>query len=137
MATDSRNAAFEVAAVTPRPFAVRSYSAAADYWALTKPEINFLIAIATFAGFYLGCPAQLQGFPFVLLIHTLLGTLLVASGAGMETIEAMSFPDGFERYLVDEAILGQLTADLGCRGANGRNPGRRIHGGLPLSITYG
>jgi protoheme IX farnesyltransferase len=82
MPTDSRKAAFEVAAVTPRPFAVRSYSAAADYWALTKPEINFLIAIATFAGFYLGCPAQLQGFPFVLLIQTLLGTLLVASGAG-------------------------------------------------------
>ena len=54
----------------------------ADYWALTKPEINFLIAIATFTGFYLGLPTQLHGFPFVLLIHTLLGTLLVASGAG-------------------------------------------------------
>jgi heme o synthase len=82
MATDSRNAAFEITAVTPRPFAMRSYSAAADYWALTKPEINFLIVIATFAGFYLGYPAHLQGFPLVLLIHTLLGTLLVASGAG-------------------------------------------------------
>jgi len=82
MATDSTNAAFEVAAVTPRPLAVCSYSVATDYWALTKPEINFLIAIATFAGFYVGRPAQLQDFPFVLLIHTLLGTLLVASGAG-------------------------------------------------------
>jgi len=51
-----------------------------DYWALTKPEINFLIAIATFVGFYLGCPSRLDLFPFLLLIHTLLGTLLVASG---------------------------------------------------------
>jgi protoheme IX farnesyltransferase len=49
---------------------------------LTKPEINFLIAIATFTGFYLGWPPQLHGFPFMLLINTLLGTLLVASGTG-------------------------------------------------------
>jgi protoheme IX farnesyltransferase len=54
----------------------------ADYWALTKPEINFMIAIATAAGFYLGCPAQLHRFPFLLLGNTLLGTLLLASGAG-------------------------------------------------------
>ena len=51
-----------------------------DYWALTKPEINFLISIATVVGFYLGCPSRLDPFPFLLLIHTLLGTLLVASG---------------------------------------------------------
>jgi heme O synthase-like polyprenyltransferase len=24
-----------------------------DYWALTKPEVNFLILITTFVGFYL------------------------------------------------------------------------------------
>jgi protoheme IX farnesyltransferase len=53
----------------------------ADYWALTKPEINFLIAIATLAGFYWGCPSQPHGFPFALLMQTLLGTMLVASGA--------------------------------------------------------
>src|SRR6202051_217229 len=51
-----------------------------DYWTLTKPEVNSLIAVATFTGFYLGCPTHPQGFPFWLLIHTLLGTLLVASG---------------------------------------------------------
>ena len=82
MATDPALAIFETSLVVQQPFAVRFYSAAADYWALTKPEINFLIAIATFTGFYLGWPAQLHGFPFLLLIHTLLGTLLVASGAG-------------------------------------------------------
>jgi heme o synthase len=51
-----------------------------DYWALTKPEVNTLIAVATFAGFYLGYPGRLSSFPFWLLIHTLAGTLLVASG---------------------------------------------------------
>ena len=58
------------------------YAALSDYWALTKPEVNFLIAVATFAGFDLGLPAQIPGFPWRLLIHTLLGTLLVASGTG-------------------------------------------------------
>jgi len=82
MATDSSIAVFEASPVAQQRLAVRFYSAVADYWALTKPEINFLIAIATFTGFYLGCPAQLRGFPFLLLIHTLVGTVLVASGAG-------------------------------------------------------
>jgi len=53
-----------------------------DYWALTKPEVNFLIAIATFTGFYLAWPGQLHHFPLMLLVHTLVGTLLVASGTG-------------------------------------------------------
>src|SRR5271170_6664062 len=70
-----------MATVTQPPFAVRSRAAVPAYWALTKPDINFLIAIATFAGFYLGLPPELHRFPFMLLIHTLIGTLLVASGA--------------------------------------------------------
>jgi protoheme IX farnesyltransferase len=70
-----------IATAEPQPCPARSTVAAADYWVLTKPEINFLIAIVTFAGFYLGMPAELHPFPFLLLIHTLLGTLLVSSGA--------------------------------------------------------
>jgi protoheme IX farnesyltransferase len=70
-----------IATAARQPYPVRSSAAIADYWALTKPEINFLIAIVTFAGFYLGLPAELHGFPYLLLIHTLLGTLLVSSGA--------------------------------------------------------
>src|ERR1700739_4316450 len=54
-----------------------------DYWALTKPEINFLIAIATLAAFYLGSPNSSAHFPSALLLNTLLGTVLVASGAGV------------------------------------------------------
>ena len=52
----------------------------ADYWTLTKPEVNFLIVISTLAGFYLASPAGHLRLP--LLIHTVLGTLLVASGTG-------------------------------------------------------
>jgi protoheme IX farnesyltransferase len=51
-----------------------------DLWALTKPEVNALIAVTTFAGFYLGYPGRSGNFPFWLLVHTLFGTLLVASG---------------------------------------------------------
>jgi heme o synthase len=54
----------------------------ADYWSLTKPEVNLLILITTFAGFCLALPSHLQHFPALLLINTLFGTLLVASGTG-------------------------------------------------------
>ena len=64
------------------PRATHLRTAVRDYWLLTKPEINFLIAIATFAGFYVGLPTGSRQFPFLLLINTLLGTLLVASGTG-------------------------------------------------------
>jgi len=53
-----------------------------DLWELTKPEVNLLILVATFTGFYLGYPRGLNPFPFGRLFHVLLGTLLVASGAG-------------------------------------------------------
>jgi protoheme IX farnesyltransferase len=52
-----------------------------DYWALTKPEVNFLILITTFVGFYLAS-ASARRFSFAGLFDTLLGTLLVASGTG-------------------------------------------------------
>src|SRR5579862_8839068 len=53
-----------------------------DFLALTKPEVNFLIVIATFTGFYLGYPGDLQSFPVERMLNTLFGTLLVASGTG-------------------------------------------------------
>jgi heme o synthase len=52
-----------------------------DYWALTKPEVNFLILITTFVGFYLASEGNGR-FSFAGLFNTLLGTLLVASGTG-------------------------------------------------------
>jgi len=49
----------------------------ADYWVLTKPEVNFLVVISALVGFYLGARGPLD---LTLLTHTMLGTLLVASG---------------------------------------------------------
>src|SRR5271165_5508862 len=51
----------------------------ADYWTLTKPEVNFLVLVSTLVGFYLAAPGAVNGW---LLFHTLMGTLLVASGTG-------------------------------------------------------
>lgn len=55
-------------------------STLADYWALTKPDVNLLILVTTAAGFCLAHPIHVVGFPFLLLAHTLAGTLLVAGG---------------------------------------------------------
>ena len=57
-------------------------STLSDYWALTKPEVNFLILITTGVGFYLGSSDAARPLSFLPLINTLLGTLLVASGTG-------------------------------------------------------
>jgi len=72
--------AVSVALVVRRNRSSRLFAVVSDYWALTKPEVNFLILITTFAGFYLAYPSSVSGFSFALLIRTLLGTLLVASG---------------------------------------------------------
>jgi protoheme IX farnesyltransferase len=47
------------------------------YVALTKPDVTFLVALTTVAGFYLGSRGPLD---WALMLHTLGGTLLVASG---------------------------------------------------------
>jgi len=52
-------------------------SQAKDYYVLTKPEVNLLILITTSAGYYLGLRGR---FHVAGMIHTLVGTLLVASG---------------------------------------------------------
>ena len=56
------------------------FSTVSDYWALTKPEVNFLIVITTFAGFYLASTSGSVNFQPLLAFHTFLGTLLVAGG---------------------------------------------------------
>jgi protoheme IX farnesyltransferase len=79
MATEPILAALDVSAVQGRRIA--SSNVLFDYWELTKPEINFLIAITAAAGFWIGSPAAPPHFPWMRLIHTLLGTVIVASGA--------------------------------------------------------
>jgi protoheme IX farnesyltransferase len=80
MATEPILAAFDVPVVQRRRFA--DSAVFSDYWALTKPEVNFLIVVTTFAGFYLGHAGQWRHFPFLLSVNAVLGTLLVASGTG-------------------------------------------------------
>lgn len=72
----------QIEAATRPTLWVSIRAAVPDLWALTKPEVNFLIVIATFTGFYLGCPTNLHRFPLARLFSTILGTLLVASGSG-------------------------------------------------------
>jgi protoheme IX farnesyltransferase len=55
---------------------------AADYWTLTKPEVNLSIGVTTAAGFCLAGGGLGHGLSITALVHTVAGTLLVASGTG-------------------------------------------------------
>ena len=64
--------------VTAKPTAIQTLrSKLADYYTLTKPEVNLLILMTTSTGYYLASsePMRIWG-----LVNTLVGTLLVASG---------------------------------------------------------
>lgn len=50
----------------------------ADYLQLTKPRITFMVIVTTFIGFILGSAGPID---YVLLLHTIFGTALVAAGA--------------------------------------------------------
>ena len=60
-----------------QPASISALRRASDYWTLTKPEVNFLVVMSSLAGFYSASRGPLD---WALLIHTLAGTLLVASG---------------------------------------------------------
>jgi protoheme IX farnesyltransferase len=64
----------------PRARATR-FTVLSDYWALTKPDVNILIAVTTAAAFALASRAGLSALSWWRLLHTLTGTVLVASGA--------------------------------------------------------
>lgn len=54
-------------------------SALWDYLELTKPSVVWLILMSTAVGFYAGAEDPIS---YLLLLHTLLGTALLAAGAG-------------------------------------------------------
>ena len=58
--------------------AVRSTHRTADFVTLTKPRLNLLVLVTTAAGLYLAAP---EGVATAVLLHTLIGTALVAGGA--------------------------------------------------------
>jgi len=80
MSTEPILAALDIVAVRRRHDIAHS-GVLSGYWSRTKPEVNFLIAITTAAGFWMGAPASFAHFPWTSLLHTLIGTVLVASGA--------------------------------------------------------
>ena len=80
-----------------------------DYWALTKPEVNFLILITTFVGFYLASASDGR-FSLAGLANTLLGTLLVASGTGaLNQYLERKFDAQMRRTARRPAAAGRLT----------------------------
>jgi protoheme IX farnesyltransferase len=80
-----------------------------DYWALTKPEVNSLILITTFVGFYVAS-ARDGRFSFAGLFNTLLGTLLVASGTGsLNQYLERKFDAQMRRTARRPAAAGRLT----------------------------
>ncbi len=64
-----------VAAAPVRPV---THGRPSDFLALTKPRLNLLVLITTLGGMYLAAP---DGVPPLVLLHTLIGTALVAGGA--------------------------------------------------------
>jgi protoheme IX farnesyltransferase len=63
--------------VMARPVA---HTRSADFFALTKPRLNFLVILTAMAGYYLGAGPDNA---LATLVHTLVGTSLVAGGSGV------------------------------------------------------
>jgi protoheme IX farnesyltransferase len=98
---------FSSPAVQERHFAESTLLS--NYWALTKPEVNFLILITNFVGFYLASAGDGR-FSFVRLFNTLLGTLLVASGTGsLNQYLERHFDAQMRRTARRPAAAGRLT----------------------------
>src|SRR6201984_1883846 len=115
-----------------------------DYWALTKPEVNFLILITTGVGFYLGCGSEGRPFSFLGLFNTLLGTLLVASGTGtLNQYIERNFDAQMRRTARRPAAAGRLKpADvlafgiaLAASGTVYRAAGANLHASLLARLT--
>jgi protoheme IX farnesyltransferase len=63
-----------------------------DFVSLTKPDVNLLIGLTTAAGYCLGASAQERTLAAAGLTHTVVGTVLVASGtASMNQLMKRNF----------------------------------------------
>jgi len=79
-----------------------------DYYTLTKPEVNLLILMTTSAGYYLACRGP---FHVSVLVNTLIGTLLVASGTATLNQWMERAWDGEMRRTANRPLpSGRLTA---------------------------
>lgn len=92
----------------------RVHSQIVECWTLSKPEVNFLIALTTYAGFYLGRAHQRGPFPIALLACTMIGTLLVASGtACLNQYIERRFDARMRRTANRPLAAGRLSASAG------------------------
>jgi len=62
---------------TSRVALLPAYSRPSAYWALTKPDVSFLVVLTTAAGYYLGSPRPLD---IARMVHAVLATALIAAG---------------------------------------------------------
>lgn len=85
------------------------HATVSDYWALTKPDVNFLILITTFAGFFLASTSEPAKFHYLLALHAILGTLLVAGGTATlnQALEA-SFDSQMRRTARRPVAAGRI-----------------------------
>jgi protoheme IX farnesyltransferase len=112
------------AVVSTAPRAHVPSTVLSDYWAMTKPDVNLLIVITTAAAFCLALPTPPAPFPWPLLVHTLAGTVLVASGAA-------TLNQWMERDL-DARMRRTARRPV----AGGRiEPGRALLSGMLLSVA--
>jgi len=80
----------------------------ADYVTLAKPRLNMLVVATTLAGYYMAGPAQAH---WLVLVHTLIGTTLVASGASAFNQLMEMEADGVMRRTRSRPLpAGRLTA---------------------------
>lgn len=75
-----------------------------DYAALTKPRITLFVVLTAFVGFAAGTPGRLDGLNLLLLVHTLLGTALVASGTSAFNQLSEIVLDGRMRRTADRPL---------------------------------
>ncbi len=100
-----------------------------DYITLTKPEVNLLILMTTSAGYYLGGRGA---FRVAGLLHTLVGTLLVASG----TATLNQFMErGHDAQMRRTANRPLASGRLSSREALGFGLALSIGGGVYLLLT--
>src|SRR5271155_631996 len=108
MATEPILAALDIVAV-PRHHGLTRSSVLSAYWSLTKPEVNFLIAFTAAAGFWMGAHASLTHFPWTSLVHTLVGTVLVASGpAALNQLIELRFDAQMRRTARRPLVSGRI-----------------------------
>jgi protoheme IX farnesyltransferase len=91
-----------------------------DFLELTKPRITFLVLIATVVGFYMGS----ETLQTLLLLHTVIGTAMVAAGASafneylerdldarMARTRTRPIPDG--RLTANDALVFSIAISVG------------------------